>query len=69
MFYNPCNSFCYFFDNKDVDSFTEHNSTLWKISAKTNKLIIFPSWLEHGVEPNMSNEDRISLSFNTIFKE
>lgn len=26
--------------------------------------IFFPSWLEHYVEPNMSNEDRISLSFN-----
>lgn len=26
--------------------------------------IIFPSWLEHYVEPNLSNENRISLSFN-----
>jgi uncharacterized protein (TIGR02466 family) len=26
--------------------------------------IIFPSWLEHYVEPNMSDEERISLSFN-----
>ena len=26
--------------------------------------IFFPSWLEHYVEPNLSDEDRISLSFN-----
>lgn len=26
--------------------------------------IIFPSWLEHYVEPNRSNEPRISVSFN-----
>lgn len=26
--------------------------------------IIFPSWLEHYVEPNMSNDKRISLAFN-----
>lgn len=26
--------------------------------------IIFPSWLEHYVEPNLSNKNRISLSFN-----
>lgn len=26
--------------------------------------IIFPSWLEHYVEPNMSEEKRICLSFN-----
>jgi uncharacterized protein (TIGR02466 family) len=27
-------------------------------------LILFPSWLEHYVEPNLSDEKRISLSFN-----
>lgn len=27
-------------------------------------LILFPSWLEHYVEPNLSNDHRISLSFN-----
>lgn len=26
--------------------------------------ILFPSWLEHYVEPNLSDEPRISLSFN-----
>lgn len=26
--------------------------------------IMFPSWLEHRVEPNLSSEDRISISFN-----
>ena len=26
--------------------------------------IVFPSWLEHYVEPNMSDDTRISLSFN-----
>lgn len=28
------------------------------------KLIIFPSWLEHRVESNLSDFDRISISFN-----
>jgi len=27
-------------------------------------LLLFPSWLEHYVEQNMSDESRISLSFN-----
>ena len=26
--------------------------------------IMFPSWLEHYVEPNLSDEERISISFN-----
>ena len=32
------------------------------------RLIIFPSWLKHEVEPNMSNENRISLSGNFYYK-
>ncbi|MFN7501978.1 MAG: putative 2OG-Fe(II) oxygenase [Dolichospermum sp.] len=27
-------------------------------------MLIFPSWLLHGVEMNMSNEDRVCISFN-----
>lgn len=27
-------------------------------------LILFPSWLEHYVEPNLSEETRVSISFN-----
>lgn len=28
------------------------------------KLLVFPSWLEHRVYPNMSDEPRISIAFN-----
>ena len=30
------------------------------------RAVIFPSWLWHEVEPNQSNEKRISISFNFI---
>ena len=30
------------------------------------KLILFPSYLEHTVEQNLSNENRISISFNFV---
>ena len=30
------------------------------------KLILFPSYLEHTVEQNLSQEDRISVSFNIV---
>ena len=29
-------------------------------------LLLFPSWLEHEVEANQTNEDRISISFNIV---
>lgn len=43
--------------------------TPWTMPSVTYKpsegtMIIFPSWLPHGVESNLSNEDRISISFN-----
>ena len=34
------------------------------ISPKENMLIVFPSWVPHAVEINLSDEERISLSFN-----
>jgi uncharacterized protein (TIGR02466 family) len=35
--------------------------------AKAGRLIMFPSWLVHGVPANRSNRDRISVSFNVMF--
>jgi uncharacterized protein (TIGR02466 family) len=42
-----------------------NNSLTWWQPPKENMLYVFPSWLNHNVEPNLSEEQRISLSFNT----
>ena len=42
------------------------NSPEYWVVPKEMDLIIFPSSLIHYVEPNLSNEERISLSFNII---
>ena len=47
-------------------SFTINNV---EFSGKPGELVIFPSHLCHYVLPNLSKEERISLSFNTKFKE
>ena len=42
---------------------------LWretKIEPKENRILMFPAWLWHSVEPNQSNDIRISVSFNFI---
>lgn len=47
--------------------FSERNFTnapVQFIPPEAGKLIVFPSWLEHGVNQNLSDADRISLSFN-----
>lgn len=36
----------------------------YKIQPQPLACIVFPSWLEHYVEPNQSDDTRISISFN-----
>ena len=51
-----------------VETPNEMTSETISITPKSNKLLIFPSWLEHRVEANLKNDSRISLSFNSILK-
>ena len=52
------------FEQKEYNLF---NSVTWFFSVNNNELILFPSWLNHKVEPNeKATTDRISLSFNTF---
>jgi len=37
-------------------------------APEENKLVLFPSWIEHYVESNQTNDWRISLSFNSYLK-
>jgi uncharacterized protein (TIGR02466 family) len=37
------------------------------LRVKDGTLIIFPAWLVHAVEPNRSDRERISVSFNLMF--
>ena len=49
----------------------QHPMRLWRESSfepKAGRLIMFPAWLVHCVDPNMSDELRISVSFNFMQK-
>ena len=46
-------------------------SRLWRETSfepKAGRLIMFPAWLTHCVDPNKSNDIRISVSFNFMQK-
>ena len=44
-----------------------YNAECMTVPVQKNKLILFPSWLEHGVDLNESaTTDRISLAFNVF---
>jgi uncharacterized protein (TIGR02466 family) len=51
-------------DNTDINSFTTVNSSTYSLIPNTGDLVLFPSWLKHRVEPNMTDKERVSISFN-----
>lgn len=44
------------------------NSESWFFQVGTYEVVLFPSHLEHMVEPTTTGEERVSLSFNTFLK-
>jgi len=48
-----------------IEEYTNVTSGAYGLPPEAGKLIMFPSWLEHYVEANTTDIDRISLSFDT----
>jgi uncharacterized protein (TIGR02466 family) len=44
---------------------TSYNCSNWTEESEAGKLIIFPPWVVHYVQPNRSGSDRISIAFNS----
>jgi hypothetical protein len=45
------------------------NENIWStLPTKTNDVLVFPSWLQHRTQPNISNEDRWVLTTNFSHK-
>lgn len=45
---------------------SEFTASEMRMPPEAGRLYVFPGWLEHGVEENLSNTDRISISFNVL---
>jgi len=45
-------------------NYNEINSNSYKVEPQEDMLILFPSYLPHRVQQNLSDKDRICLSFN-----
>lgn len=52
----------------NIKQSTPFNSYGVNMDTCTGKIIIFPSHIDHSVSVNNSNEDRITLGFNTFVK-
>jgi uncharacterized protein (TIGR02466 family) len=58
------NSYMWSADSLDFNEFNCYNSQLWNIAPQENYIYLFPSNQMHRVDPNLSEEPRISISFN-----
>lgn len=50
-----------------VTELTAGNTDQVVVSVRNGTLLVFPSYLQHSVDPNKSDEERISVSFNIMF--
>ena len=50
-----------------LQTFTDQNKyTVSELNydAIVGRVVVFPSWIQHSVSPNLSTQDRISIAFN-----
>ena len=59
----------FFWRETILEELTTVNSSIQTYSPKPNTLLLFPPWIDHKVEPNNNDEDRISIAFNMAIKE
>jgi len=52
----------YFLPPMEKPNYFTSTATTYK--AMSDALYIFPGWLKHSVQPNLTKDDRISISFN-----
>jgi len=50
-----------------VGKLTAENTDQVVVRVTNGTLLMFPSYLEHSVDPNTSEQERISISFNIMF--
>jgi uncharacterized protein (TIGR02466 family) len=50
-----------------VEELTGENTDQVVVRVRNGTLLIFPSYLQHSVDANASEQERISLSFNIMF--
>lgn len=49
-----------------ADHATEFTASEMRMRPEEGRMYVFPGWLEHGVDENLSQRDRISISFNVL---
>jgi uncharacterized protein (TIGR02466 family) len=64
IFFNLVQNLADYFNKNKVQDYNQFTSIRWTVVPKTGLLVIFPSYLLHFVQMNMSDKERISIAFN-----
>tara|TARA_B100001996_G_scaffold304297_1_gene245180 strand:- start:556 stop:1116 length:561 start_codon:yes stop_codon:yes gene_type:complete len=43
-------------------------SPIWEHKPEVGKIMLWPGWLQHGVDENLTDHTRIALAFNIVFQ-
>ena len=62
VFYDPRQAFT--FSHPEPSQINDLNAQVKSVTPKSGRLVLFPSFLDHSVNPSQSSEDRIVISFN-----
>ncbi|MCP5356968.1 MAG: 2OG-Fe(II) oxygenase family protein [Pseudomonadales bacterium] len=49
-----------------IEKMTDFTAEEVWMPPEEGRMYVFPGWMEHGVEENKSDQDRISISFNVL---
>jgi uncharacterized protein (TIGR02466 family) len=64
VFFNLIQNLADYFNKNIIKDFNQFTSIRWNVVPKTGLLVIFPSYLLHFVQMNMTDKERISIAFN-----
>ena len=53
---------------KNMNSGVSVSDSMYRITPQEDQILIFPPWAHHLVEQNLSDDDRISVSFNFVHR-
>ena len=62
--FHPADPLSGIWHSETIEKWNNINTRSWSMSPKPNTLLLFPPWIQHAVELNEENADRISISFN-----
>lgn len=60
-------NWAHFFSLPGNAQLTDYNYPNWYVVPEEGKVVFFPSYLRHHVEPNENDDERISIAFNFSF--